>query len=106
MTTAEDQGLFAGIADYFAGRTAEEAGAAVADYLARRKAEEAEVAARLAPAAAVPADPTVRDGLARMLRPRRRTQTLRSWFSHRDVPSWQSVCSETVEVLTTTNSPN
>ena len=76
-----------------------------ADYLARRKAEEAEAAAPLAPVAAVPADPTVREGLARMLRPRRRTQTLRSWFSHRDVPSLQSVCSETVEVLTTTNIP-
>ena len=86
VPTTEDQGLYA-------------------DYLAQRKAEEAGVAAPLAPAAAVPADPTVREGLARMLRPRRRTQTLRSWFSHRDVPSRQSVCSETVEVLTTTNIP-
>ena len=86
MPTTEDQGVYA-------------------DYLARRKAEEAEAAAPLAPVAAVPADPTVREGLARMLRPRRRTQTLRSWFSHRDVPSLQSVCSETVEVLTTTNIP-
>jgi hypothetical protein len=40
VTTAEDQGLYA-------------------DYLAQRKAEEAGVAAPLAPAAAVPADPTV-----------------------------------------------
>ena len=63
MPTTEDQGLFA-------------------DYLARRKAEEAEAAAPLAPVAAVPADPTVREGLARMLRPRRRTQTLPSLFLH------------------------
>ena len=50
MTTTEDQGLYA-------------------DYLARRKAEEAGAAAPSA-TAAVPADPTVREGLARMLLPR------------------------------------
>ena len=94
MTTTADQGLFVdSVADGPRGRRGWD--------LARRKTEEAwrkaEAAAPSAPAAVVPAEPTVREGLARMLRPRRRTQTLPSWFSHRDAPSRQSVRPDTAE---------
>ena len=59
-----------------------------ADYLARRKADGVAAAYAavdaLKPAgSAVPAEPTVREGLAPMLQPRRRRRTLPSWFSHK-----------------------